>query len=69
MATVGVTLLAGGGTSGLAGASLREVMVRMGHSSSSASLRYLKASEQRDGEIGTAIARRISASFPTGSKH
>lgn len=43
-----------------AGASLREVMARMGHSSSNASLRYLKASEQRDAEIGNAIARRIT---------
>ncbi len=40
----------------------------MGHSSSNASLRYLKASEQRDGEIGIAIARRIAASFPTDSE-
>lgn len=48
-----------------AGASLREVMARMGHSSSLASLRYLKASEQRETEIGDAIARRIAAAAET----
>lgn len=48
-----------------AGASLREVMARMGHSTSDASLRYLKASESRDREIGTAIAQRIEASQTT----
>ena len=34
-------------------------MSRMGHASSDASLRYLKASERRDGEIAEAIERRI----------
>ena len=37
---------------------LREIMSRMGHSSSDASLRYLKASERRDGEIADAIEGR-----------
>jgi integrase len=42
-----------------AGASLREVMARMGHSSSDASLRYLKASEARDREVSDAISERM----------
>ncbi len=42
-----------------AGASLREVMAMMGHASSAASLRYLKASENRGREIADAIGRRI----------
>jgi integrase len=42
-----------------AGASLREVMARMGHSTSDASLRYLKASEARDREVSDAIAERM----------
>ncbi|MGD9792202.1 MAG: tyrosine recombinase XerC [Acidimicrobiia bacterium] len=45
-----------------AGASLREVMARMGHSSSEASLRYLKASEARDHEIASAIDDRMQTS-------
>lgn len=49
-----------------AGASLREVMARMGHASSNASLRYLKASEQRETEIGNAIAQRIAAATTDG---
>ena len=48
-----------GTSAATAGASLREVMSRMGHASSDASLRYLKASERRDGEIAEAIERRI----------
>jgi integrase len=43
-----------------AGASLREVMARMGHSSSAASLRYLKAAEGRGREIADAIELRIN---------
>ncbi len=42
-----------------AGASLREVMAMTGHASSAASLRYLKASEQRGREIADAIGRRM----------
>ena len=42
-----------------AGASLREVMSRMGHASSAASLRYLKAAEIRDHDIADAIAQRM----------
>jgi integrase len=43
------------------GASLREVMSRMGHSSSDASLRYLKAGEDRDREVATAIEHRLQS--------
>jgi len=42
-----------------AGASLREVMARMGHASSAASLRYLKAAEIRDRDIADAIGARM----------
>lgn len=49
-----------GTTAASAGASLREIMARMGHASSDASLRYLKASERRDGEIATAIEERMT---------
>lgn len=42
-----------------AGASLREVMARMGHASSAASLRYLKAAEIRDRDVADAIALRM----------
>ena len=42
------------------GASLREIMARMGHASAEASLRYLKASERRDAEIASAIEQRIN---------
>ncbi len=44
-----------------AGASLREVMAMMGHASSAASLRYLKASENRGREIADAIGRRMGS--------
>lgn len=42
-----------------AGGSLREVMARMGHQSSAAALRYLKAAEARDREIADAIGAKI----------
>ena len=42
-----------------AGASLRGVMTLMGHASSVASLRYLKASDHRGREIVDAVGRRI----------
>jgi hypothetical protein len=35
----------------------------MGHASSDASLRYLKASESRDKEIATAIGDRMTATM------
>ena len=41
------------------GASLREVMSRMGHSASDASLRYLKAGEDRDRKVANAIEHRL----------
>jgi integrase len=44
-----------------AGASLREVMTMMGHASSAASLRYLKAAEHRGREIADAIGRRMES--------
>jgi integrase len=44
-----------------AGASLREVMARMGHASSDASLRYLKAAESRDREIAQAMGSHIQS--------
>lgn len=49
-----------GTTAASAGASLREIMARMGHASSAAALRYLKASEQRDAEIVVAIDDRLN---------
>ena len=49
-----------GTTAASAGASLREVMSRMGHASSDAALRYLKASERRDAEIANAIDSRLA---------
>jgi integrase len=48
-----------GTSAATAGASLREIMARMGHASSEASLRYLKASERRDSEIAEAIEKRM----------
>ncbi len=49
-----------GTSAATAGASLKEVMARMGHSSPDASLRYLKASERRDSEIAEAIDKRMT---------
>ena len=49
-----------GTSAATAGASLREIMARMGHASSDASLRYLKASARRDGEIADAIEQRMN---------
>ena len=37
-------------------------MARMGHATSDASLRYLKAASGRDQEIADAIERRVSVS-------
>ena len=48
-----------GTSAATAGASLREIMARMGHSSADASLRYLKASERRDTEIADAMEKRM----------
>ncbi len=49
-----------GTSAATAGASLREIMARMGHASADASLRYLKASERRDAEIADAIEQRMN---------
>ncbi|MCP4963589.1 MAG: site-specific integrase, partial [Actinomycetia bacterium] len=49
-----------GTSAATAGASLREIMARMGHASSDASLRYLKASARRDEEIADAMERRMN---------
>ena len=49
-----------GTSAATAGASLHEIMARMGHASSDASLRYLKASERRDGEIADSIQVRLN---------
>lgn len=49
-----------GTSAATAGASLREIMARMGHASADASLRYLKASERRDSEIADAIEQRMT---------
>jgi integrase len=46
----------------LTGASTKELMARMGHSSARAALIYLHATPQRDREIATALSRVISAS-------
>ena len=49
-----------GTTAASAGASLKEVMARIGHASPGAAQRYLKASELRDAEITSLIDRRIA---------
>jgi integrase len=49
-----------GTSAATAGASLREIMARMGHASSDASLRYLKASARRHEEIADAMEHRMN---------
>ena len=46
-------------TAASSGASVRELMARMGHATSDASLRYLEASARRDAEIAAAMETRI----------
>lgn len=48
-----------GTTAASSGASLKELMARMGHASSDASLRYLDASQRRDAEVAEAMEIRI----------
>jgi len=48
-----------GTTAASAGASVKEVMARMGHASPDAAIRYLKTSEQRDGEAAERIQARL----------
>ncbi len=55
-----------GTSAATAGASLREIMARMGHASSDASLRYLAASQRRDGEIADAIEKRMTGDLRGG---
>ena len=50
-----------GTTAASTGALLREVMARMGHASSDASLRYLKAAESRDREIAHAMGAHFAS--------
>lgn len=49
-----------GTSAATAGASLREIMARLGHASSDASLRYVKASQRRDSEIADAVEQRMN---------
>ena len=55
-----------GTSAATAGASLREIMARMGHASSDASLRHLKASARRDEEIADAMERRMNGDMNRG---
>ena len=48
-------------TAASSGASVRELMARMGHATSDASLRYLEASARRDTEIASAMDARITS--------
>lgn len=48
-------------TAASAGASIKELMARMGHATSDASVRYLNRSTQRDAEIAAAMDIRITA--------
>lgn len=50
-----------GTSAATAGASLREIMARMGHASPDASLHYLKASQRRDSEIAAAMDARMAS--------
>ena len=49
-----------GTTPASAGASTKEIMARLGHSTPDASLRYLKATEARDAEIAAGMGDRIA---------
>ncbi len=49
-----------GTSAATAGASLREIMALMGHTSFEASLRYIKASARRDAEIADTIEQRMN---------
>jgi integrase len=51
------------------GASLRELMSRMGHSSTRAALIYQHASRDRERAIGAAVSALIEASRPTSKGH
>jgi len=47
-------------TAASSGASVKDLMARMGHATSDASLRYLQASARRDGEIAQRMQERIA---------
>ena len=49
-----------GTTAASAGASTKEIMARLGHSTPDASLRYLEATAARDAEIAAGVADRIA---------
>jgi len=52
-----------------AGASLKELMARMGHSSTRAALIYLHATSERDHEIAKEISKRVTrARRPKGKR-
>jgi len=49
-----------GTTAASAGASTKEIMARLGHSTPDASLRYLQATEARDAEVAAGMGDRIT---------
>ena len=49
-----------GTTAASAGASTKEIMARLGHSTPDASLRYLEATAARDAEIAAGMGERIA---------
>jgi integrase len=51
------------------GASLRELMARMGHSSTRAALIHQHASRERERAIGAAVSALIEASLPASKGH
>ena len=55
-----------GNTLAAEGASLRELMARMGHSSARAALIYQHATRDRERAIGAAMSARIEATRPGG---
>jgi hypothetical protein len=51
-----------------AGASLRELMARMGHSSSRAALIYLHSTDKRQRALADAVASQAQAALDAGSR-
>ena len=58
-----------GNTLAAEGASLRELMARMGHSSARAALIYQHATKDRERAIGAAISARIEAARAQAKGH
>ena len=58
-----------GNTLAAEGASLRELMARMGHNSARAALIYQHATKDRERAIGAAISARIAAVRAEGKRH